>query len=103
MVFLSFRKDAFTCIEYDETMELKDRQVMKTGGIVMNGKKLYRTEGPDAKLFGVCGGIAEYFGIDPTLVRIGTAILIIPGGVSLWVYIVAALVMPKKSDVYPGA
>ncbi len=68
----------------------------------MNGKKLYRTEGPDAKLFGVCGGIGEYFGIDPTLVRVGTTLLFFFGGLSLWVYVVAALVMPKKSDVYPG-
>ena len=68
----------------------------------MSGKKLYRTEGPDAKLFGVCGGIAEFFGIDPTIVRIAAAVLVFFGGLSLWVYIVAALVMPKKSDVYPG-
>lgn len=68
----------------------------------MSTKKLYRTEGPDAKLFGVCGGIAEYFGIDPSIVRIGAAALVVFGGLSLWVYIVAALVMPKKSDVYPG-
>lgn len=65
-------------------------------------KKLYRTEGPAAMLAGVCGGIAEYFAVDPSIVRLITAILIIPGGVSLWVYIVAALVIPKKSDVYPG-
>ncbi len=68
----------------------------------MSQKKLYRTEGPDSKVFGVCGGIAEFFGIDPTIVRIATLLLIIPGGMSLWVYIIAALVMPKKSDVYPG-
>ena len=39
-------------------------------------KRLYRTEGRDATICGVCGGIAEYFGIDPTLVRVATAILI---------------------------
>ncbi len=65
-------------------------------------KKLYRTEGADAKVCGVCGGIAEYFGIDPTLVRVGAAILIFAGGLSLWVYIIAAIIIPKKSDVYPG-
>lgn len=68
----------------------------------MTDKKMYRTEGPDAKLFGVCGGIAEYFGIDPTIIRLATLVLLIPGGMSFWVYVVAALVMPKKSDVYPG-
>lgn len=68
----------------------------------MSQKKLYRTEGMDAKMFGVCGGIAEYFGIDPTIVRVVTAALMIFGGLSLWVYIIAALIMPKKSTVYPG-
>ena len=50
----------------------------------------------------MCGGIAEYFGIDPTLVRVATAILIFAGGLSLWVYIIAAFIVPKKSTIYPG-
>ena len=33
-------------------------------------KKLYRTEGKAAMLAGVCGGIAEYFGLDPSIVRL---------------------------------
>ncbi len=65
-------------------------------------KRLYRTEGSDATICGVCGGIAEYFGIDPTLVRVATAILIFAGGLSLWVYIIAAFIVPKKSTIYPG-
>ena len=65
-------------------------------------KRLYRTEGRDATICGVCGGIAEYFGIDPTLVRVATAILIFAGGLCLWVYIIAAFIVPKKSTIYPG-
>lgn len=65
-------------------------------------RKLYRTEGPDAKLFGVCGGLAEYFNIDPTLVRVALVLLVWLGGLSLWVYLLAALFIPRKSDVYPG-
>lgn len=65
-------------------------------------KKLYRTEGSDATICGVCGGIAEYFGVDPTLIRVITAVLILAGGLSLWVYIIAALIIPKKSTIYPG-
>ena len=68
----------------------------------MNGKKLYRTEGADAKLCGVCGGIAEYFGVDPTIVRLIVAALVLFAGLSLWVYIIAALIIPKKSTIYPG-
>ena len=64
-------------------------------------KRLYRTEGTDAMLAGICGGIAEYFNIDPSLVRIITAALVFAGGLSLWVYIVAAFVVPKKSQIFP--
>ena len=66
----------------------------------MENKRLYRTEGSAAKLFGVCGGIAEYFNLDPTLVRVGWAILTL-SGVSILVYIICAFIMPKKSDVFP--
>lgn len=68
----------------------------------MNGpKKLYRLD-KGAVLAGVCGGIAEYFNLDPSIVRIATAILFFAGGLSLWVYVIAAIILPKKSDVYPG-
>lgn len=60
-------------------------------------KRLYRTEGPDAVLCGVCGGIARYFNVDPTVVRVATALLVACAGLSLWVYIIAALIMPKES------
>ena len=65
-------------------------------------KRLYRTEGPDAKLFGVCGGVAEYFDIDPTLVRVGVIVLMLALGTGLLAYLICALVMPKKSDIYPN-
>lgn len=62
-------------------------------------KRFCRTEGAEARLCGVCGGIAKYFDLDPTLVRVIVAILIIPGGLSFWCYIIAALIMPKESSV----
>lgn len=65
-------------------------------------KKLYRTEGPDAKLFGVCGGLAEYFDVDPTILRVALVLLVWLGGLSLWIYLLAALLIPRKSQVYPG-
>ena len=58
-------------------------------------KRLYRTTGSDAVICGVCGGIARYFNVDPTIVRVATVLLVVPGGMSLWVYIIAALIMPK--------
>ena len=63
-------------------------------------KRLYRTEGPDAVICGVCGGIARYFGVDPTLVRLAAVLLAGFAGMSLWVYIIAALVIPKESALY---
>ena len=62
-------------------------------------KKLYRTEGNDAKLFGVCGGIAEYFNVDPTIVRVAFCILTIPAGTAIIAYIICAFCMPTKSEI----
>lgn len=61
-------------------------------------KRLYRTDCSDAVICGVCGGIARYFGVDPTVVRVATALLVWCAGLSLWVYIIAALIMPKESS-----
>ena len=44
---------------------------------------------------GVCAGVAEYFGLDVSLVRIATLLLILFGGLSLWVYIILWLIVPK--------
>lgn len=52
----------------------------------------------DKKLFGVCGGIAHYFGVDSTLVRLVCAILVFAGGLSAWVYIIAALIMSETDE-----
>lgn len=67
----------------------------------MGSKKLYRTEGPYKMLCGVCGGIAEYFDIDPTLVRVGWVIAFFCASFGFWAYLICALIMPKKSDIYP--
>ena len=53
-------------------------------------------------LCGVCGGLAEYFDLDPTLVRVGWVIAFFAFSVGLWAYLICAIIMPKKSDVYPG-
>lgn len=64
----------------------------------MNEKRLYCSES-NKMLCGVCGGIAEYFKIDPTLVRLGWAILTLAGGAGILSYIVAAIIIPNQSDV----
>ena len=45
---------------------------------------------------GVCGGIAEYFGIDPTLVRLGWVLFCALGGSGILAYVIAAIVIPHK-------
>ncbi len=57
--------------------------------------RLYRSK-KNRMLAGVCGGIAEVFGWDPSIVRLTTAVLMIPGGLSIWVYILAALIIPEE-------
>ena len=62
-------------------------------------KKLYKIQ--DGKIVdGVCGGIAEYLGLDPTVVRVLWAIITAFAGVGLLAYIVCALVMPRKPAGY---
>ena len=64
-------------------------------------KRLYRTEGADAKVCGVCGGIAEFFGIDPTLVRVGWVFLTLCASLGFWGYLICAVIVPKKSEIPP--
>ena len=53
------------------------------------------TKSKDRKLAGVCGGIAEYFNVDPSLVRIAWALVSACYGAGIIAYIVAALVLPE--------
>ncbi|MGE4484198.1 MAG: PspC domain-containing protein [Oscillospiraceae bacterium] len=59
------------------------------------GEKKLRKSLTDRKIFGVCGGIAEYFGVDSTVIRLIWAISIVVFGMGLLAYIVAAIVMPE--------
>ena len=58
-------------------------------------KKLYKSN-VDKKFCGVCGGIAEYFDLDSTIVRLVAILLIFGWGSGLLAYIIAALVMPNN-------
>ena len=63
----------------------------------MQEKKLYKIN--EGKVIdGVCGGFAEYFGIDPTLVRVGLVLFSAMGGAGVLAYIVAAVLMPRKPE-----
>ena len=58
-------------------------------------KKLHLSTS-DKKVAGVCGGFAEYFGIDSTIVRIILLVLLLCYGVGLLAYLICWVVMPKK-------
>lgn len=64
----------------------------------MDKKRFYKIE--EGKVIaGVCGGVAEYFNIDPSIVRIGWAALALCWGTGLLIYIIAAIVLPEKSKL----
>lgn len=65
----------------------------------MEGKKLCLSR-VNRKIGGVCGGIAEYFGIDATLVRIITLVLMFAVGSGLLLYLIAWVVIPNCDDPY---
>ena len=59
-------------------------------------KRLYRSN--ESKVIaGVCSGIAEYFDIDPTLVRLGWVLFSLLGGSGLLAYIIAAIIIPERT------
>ena len=61
-------------------------------------KKLYKSN-VDKKIDGVCGGVGEYFDIDPTLVRLAWVFVTLFAGAGLIAYIIAALVIPRKPEM----
>ena len=61
-------------------------------------KRIYRTE-DDRKIAGVCGGIAEYFDVDSTLIRLAFVFFVLVAGTGILAYIIAALIMPNESEV----
>lgn len=58
-------------------------------------KKRLCKSSTDKKIFGVCGGLAQFLGVDPTIIRLIWAVLIFCAGTGLLAYIIAALVLPN--------
>ncbi len=57
-------------------------------------KRLYKSRN-NKMLCGVCAGIADYFNIDPTIVRVLWAVLALAGGSGILAYILCAIIMPE--------
>lgn len=65
--------------------------------IPMMEKRLYKSN-ENKMVDGVCGGIAEYFQIDPTVVRLGWILFCAMGGSGFLAYIFAAILMPRRQE-----
>lgn len=63
-------------------------------------KRLYRSR-DERKIWGVCGGIADYFEVDPTLVRLIAVLTLFFACTGIIVYIILAIVMPLEPQNAP--
>ena len=61
-------------------------------------KKLYR-DTENGKIFGVCAGLADYFSVDVTIIRVLCVFLVLCGTIGLWPYIILAILIEPKSVV----
>lgn len=60
----------------------------------MEPKRLYRSR--ERMLGGVCGGVADYFGIDKTIARLIFAALVLAYGTGLWLYLLIWIIVPEE-------
>lgn len=58
-------------------------------------KRLYKSN-ENKMISGVCGGVAEYFNLDPTLIRLGWVVFCALGGSGVLAYIIAAIIIPDR-------
>ena len=61
-------------------------------------KKLYRIPG-QGMIGGVCAGLAEYLGTDPTLIRLLFVFLALSGTAGVWIYIIMWLIVPVRPEI----
>ena len=65
-------------------------------------KRLYRNKS-DVMIAGVCSGLAKYFDVDPTAIRLAFVLLLFIGFGGLWIYLVLWIIMPLDPDEESGA
>ena len=57
------------------------------------------TKGSNKMIFGVCSGIAEYTGIDVTIIRLATVFgALLTGSILFWIYLLLGILLPKKES-----
>jgi len=68
--------------------------------IQKEGPKRLKRSISDKMLAGVCGGLADYFEIDPTIVRLLFVLAVIIGGTGILAYLIMWLIVPKESLIF---
>jgi phage shock protein C len=61
-------------------------------------KKLYRSR-RNSMIAGICGGLGEYLGVDPTIMRLAAVLLIFADGIGLIAYIIAWIIVPRNPEM----
>ncbi len=61
----------------------------------MMNKKLYKSN-TNKMVCGVCGGLGEFLGVDPTIIRLVWAVLGLMGGTGIVAYLIAAVIIPNS-------
>lgn len=84
-----------------ETKEEKEKEAKEEKRMVYTMKKRLTRSKSDRMVFGVCGGLGKYFGVDPTLIRLGFAFFTLLSGVGpgIVIYIIMAIIMPQEDSV----
>jgi phage shock protein C len=72
-----------------------DAGTLKKGGAMTATRKLYRSK-TNRQLAGVCGGLAEHFNLDATLIRVLFVVLAVLGGSGLVLYVAMWIIIPKE-------
>ena len=60
--------------------------------------KLYRSR-IDRKICGVCGGLAKYFDVDPTIIRVVAVASLFCGLLGFWIYIIMVIIVPLEPEI----
>ena len=77
------------------TFKRKGKREGKTMGTVAQTRRLYRSR-TNRKLAGVCGGLAQYFNTDATLIRVLFVVLALLGGPGLVIYLLMWVLVPEE-------
>lgn len=80
-------------------LDRSDFSINRFSSIETMEEKKRLTRSNDKMIAGVCGGIANYLGIDPTLVRIAYVLMVLFAGFGILLYVILWIVMPKSETV----